>query len=84
MVPRKLMSALPWGRGEIRRRSSAGLATGKRIAHPGIPVLCCTPPWSLAGIDATVVNMRCQTGSLPWSPKSPAPDAIVTIEWMVA
>ncbi|MFO1226690.1 1-deoxy-D-xylulose-5-phosphate synthase [Roseateles sp.] len=58
VVPRKLMSALPWGRGEIRRRSSPGAATGKRIALLAFGTVL--HPALAAGerLDATVVNMR--------------------------
>ncbi|MEO3691086.1 1-deoxy-D-xylulose-5-phosphate synthase [Roseateles paludis] len=58
VVPRKLMSALPWGRGEIRRRSSVGVGTGKRIALLAFGTVL--HPALVAGerLDATVVNMR--------------------------
>jgi 1-deoxy-D-xylulose-5-phosphate synthase len=58
VVPRKLMSALPWGRGEIRRRSSPGAASSKRIALLAFGTVL--HPALAAGerLDATVVNMR--------------------------
>ena len=52
------LATLPWGQGEVRRRSSGAAATGRRVAILAFGTLLYPALAAAEGLDATVADMR--------------------------